>query len=108
MAYRSDAGWVRLAAFPEADDVPSEARPLAKTVMREQLVFTLAAAHGLGPWRPFARLTLTAPTVPLDPDVRFDAVLRPPPGLVPDGPMARFRAPAYARARVARSATSGC
>jgi hypothetical protein len=108
MAYRSDAGWVRLAAFPEADDVPSEARPLARTVMREQLVFTLAAAHGLGPWRPFARLTLTAPTVPLDPDVRFDAVLRPPPGLVPDGPMARFRAPAYARARVARSATSGC
>jgi hypothetical protein len=40
---------------------------------------------------------------PLDPDVRFDAVAHPPPGLVPDGPMARFRAPAYARARAARS-----
>jgi hypothetical protein len=65
--------------------------------------FTLAAASGLRPWRPFARLTLTAPAEPLDPDVQFDAVLHPPPGLVADGPLARLRAPAYAAARNART-----
>ncbi|MFD2089970.1 phosphodiesterase [Blastococcus deserti] len=104
MAYRSDAGSVRLAALPEADDVPSDPRPLAGIVVRDGLRFTLAAARGTGPWQPFATLVLTAPAAPLDPDVRFDAVQNPPPGLVPDGPMARFRAPAYARARSARTA----
>jgi hypothetical protein len=104
MAYRSDAGAVRIAAFPQADDVPSDPRPLAEAVTGEGLVFTLATARGLGPWRPFGRLRLTAPGEPLDPDVRFDAVRNPPPGLVPDGPMARFRAPAYARARAERGA----
>jgi hypothetical protein len=102
MAYRSDAGPLRIAALPEQDDVPSDPRPLAAAVRSTGLSFTLAAARGLGPWRPFARLTLGAPTEPLDPDVRFDAVVHPPPGLVADGPMARFRAPAYARARTAR------
>lgn len=34
-----------------------------------------------------------------DPDLRFDAVRNPPPQLLADGPMARFRAPAHARAR---------
>jgi hypothetical protein len=105
MGYRSDAGSLRLAALPEAVDVPSDPQPLVEAVSREGLRFTLAAAHGLGPWRPFARLTLDRPLPSLDPDVRFDAVQNPPPGLVPDGPMARFRAPAYARARAARAAT---
>jgi hypothetical protein len=105
MGYRSDAGTVRLAALPETADVPSEPGPLAGTVARDGLRFTLAAARGRGPWQPFARLTLTGPVLSLDPDVRFDAVQNPPPGLVPDGPMARFRAPAYARARAARTAT---
>ena len=106
MSYRSDAGAVRLAALPEDAGAASEPRPLAGTVARERLRFTLAAACGRGPWRPYARLTLTAPRQPLDPDLAFDAVLRPPPGLVPDGPIARFRQPAYATARAARE--GGC
>jgi hypothetical protein len=103
MAYRSDAGYVRIAALPEDDRVPSEPAPLADRVRDADLRFTLAAARGPGPWQPFARLTITAPVPSLDPDVRFDAVQHPPPGLVPDGPMARFRAPAYATARAARA-----
>jgi hypothetical protein len=101
MGYRSDAGTLRIAALPEDDDVPSEPAPLAETVAREGLSFTLAAARGRGPWVRFGRLVLGEPADPLDPGIRFDAVLNPPPGLVPDGPMARFRAPAYARARAA-------
>jgi hypothetical protein len=104
MAYRSDAGSVRIAALPETGAVPSDPRPLARSVARESLTFTLAAASGFGRWVPFGRLTLTDPVRPLDPDVRYDAVLHPPPGLVADGPMARFRAPAYATARAARDA----
>jgi hypothetical protein len=102
MGYRSDAGTLRIAALPEDDAVPSEPAPVAAAVAREGLSFTLAVARGREPWVPFARLVLGAPAEPLDPDVRFDAVRNPPPGLVPDGPMARFRAPAYARARRAR------
>jgi len=92
MGYRSDAGTLRFAAIPEWRRPPA-GRPLR---------FTLAAAPGRRPLRPFARLTLTAPADPIDPDVRFDAVLHPPPGLVPDGPLARVRAPAYALARRSR------
>jgi hypothetical protein len=99
MGYRSDAGIVRFAAFPDDDDVPSDPARLADEVAREGLRFTLRAARGLGPWRPFGRLTVTGPREPLDSGVRFDAVLNPPSGLVPDGPIARFRAPAYATAR---------
>lgn len=104
MGYRSDAGSVRIAALPEDDGVPSEPRPLADAVTSEGLAFRLAAARGAGPWLPIGRLVLGEAAEPLDPDLRFDAVLHPPPGLVPDGPMARFRAPAYARARTASSA----
>jgi hypothetical protein len=103
MGYRSDAGVIRLAAFPDgggsAEHVPSEPGPLAAAVRREDLRFQMLAARGRGPWRPFARLAVAVPRDPLDCDVRFDAVLNPPPGLVPDGPLARFRRPAYARAR---------
>lgn len=105
MGYRSDAGSLRLAAFPRADEVPSDPEPLAREVSRHSLRFTLCAARGLGPWRRFASLSLREPLPSLDPDIRFDAVQNPPPGLVPDGPMARFRAPAYVRARAASSAT---
>jgi hypothetical protein len=112
MAYRSDAGSLRLAAFPEPDrsepgPVPSEPAPLADAVARDGLRFVLAVARGLGPWDPFATLTLVRPVPALDPDVRFDAVQNPPPGLVADGPMARFRAPAYARARAGRRVSRG-
>ena len=84
---------------PEDDDVPSDPEPLAGTVTQSSLTFTLAAARGYGPLRPFARLTLTGPGQPLDPDVRFDAVLHPPPGMVADGPMARLRTTASLIAR---------
>jgi hypothetical protein len=94
MGYRTDAGTLRLGAMGE------------RTAGRsgEALVFVLAAASGPGPWRPFARLTLGGALQPPDPDVRFDAVLHPPPGMVPDGPLARLRAPAYAMARRGRDA----
>jgi hypothetical protein len=101
MAYRSDAGSLRLAALPEPEEAPSDPGPLPRAVIRDGLRFTLAVARGPGPWQPFATLSLTEPAPALDPDVRFDAVQNPPPGLVPDGPMARFRAPSYARARAA-------
>jgi hypothetical protein len=101
MAYRSDAGSLRLAALPEAEEAPSDPGPLARAVNRDGLRFTLAVARGRGPWQPFATLGLAEPVPALEPDVRFDAVQNPPPGLVPDGPMARFRAPSYARARAA-------
>jgi hypothetical protein len=107
MAYRSDAGSLRIAAFPEASGVPSDPESLARDVARRTLRFTLVAACGTRPWQPFGRLSLTEPEQPLDADVRFDAVLNPPPGLVPDGPMARFRAPAYATARAARKGPAG-
>lgn len=103
MAYRSAAGPVRLAALPVSDHAPSEPEPLARAVSERPLVFDLAAARGSAPWRQFARLTVGRPVASLDPDLRFDAVRRPPPGLVPDGPLARFRAPAYATAQRARS-----
>lgn len=102
MAYRSAAGALRIAALPTTDGVPSDPAPLAAAVRRESLVFVLAAARGAQPWQPFARLTLGDPVRTLDPDLRFDAVRHPPPGLVPDGPLARFRAPAYAAAQAAR------
>ena len=106
MGYRSDGGTLRLAALPEQSHSPSEPQPLAAAVAHAGLAFTLAAARGLGPWRPFGRLELTGPREELDPDVRFDAVRHPPEGLVPDGPMARFRAPSYAAARAGRDAAA--
>jgi hypothetical protein len=102
MGYRSDAGTLRLAALPGFGHAPSDPDPLAGDVARAGLVFTLAAARGGDRWQPFGRLTVTAPREVRDPDVRFDAVRHPPEGLVPDGPMARFRAPAYAAARRGR------
>lgn len=104
MGYRSPAGTLRLAALPRSQPLSSQPDALAAGVRRRGLEFTLAAARGGGPWLPFGRLVLTGPREPVDPDVRFDAVRYPPPGLTADGPMARFRAPAYARAQAARTA----
>jgi hypothetical protein len=103
MGYRSDVGTIRFAAVAQAHDVPSDPQPLARDVDRADLWFTVLAARGLGRWQPFGCLTLTRPVPSLDPDVRFDTVQHPPPGLFADGPMARFRAPAYARARAGRA-----
>jgi hypothetical protein len=104
MSYRSAVGPVRLAALPEGGGAPSDPAPLAATVDRRDLRFTLAAALEGGAWEPFARLTVAAPVRPVDPEVHVDAVLHAPPGLRADGPMARFRRPAYAAARRVRAA----
>lgn len=96
MGYRSAAGTLRLTAVGERTAGRRDGD------LTEGLVFVFAAARGTGPWRQFARLVLGAAGPERDPDVRFDAVRRPPPGLLPDGPMARLRAPSYARARIGR------
>ena len=98
MGYGSTAGTVRLAAFGERTAGGRGDRAT------DGLVFLLAATCRGGPWRPFARLVLHQPVAAGDPDVRFDAIRRPPPGLRTDGPLARLRAPSYARARVERDA----
>ncbi len=105
MGYRSDAGTLRLAATPEPGTgrLPSDPEALAAAVAEHRPAFTLAVARGAGDWQPFGRLRLLGPVAEFDPDLRFDAVRNPPPGLVPDGPMARFRAPAYAAAQRQRS-----
>jgi hypothetical protein len=102
MGYRSPAGTLRLAAWTDSP-VPSEPHPLLVHLRERATAYTLAVARGSGPWVPFAVLTLGEPGEELDPDIRFDAVRHPPPSLVADGPMARFRAPAYARARRERA-----
>jgi hypothetical protein len=104
MSYGSPLGPVQFAALPERSGVPSEPTGLAGGVARQGLRFTLAAGLEHGEWEPIGRLRLLAPAAPLDPEVHVDAVLDPPPGLTADGPMARFRRPAYAAARRARNA----
>ena len=105
MAYRGPAGPVWLAAVPEGRQVASDEAGL--TAQAPGLVFHLCVAVGRGPWEPFGRLALGAPARPPDPEVHFDAVLHAPPGLAADGPLARFRRPAYAAARAARHAELG-
>jgi hypothetical protein len=103
MGYRSRAGTLRLGAFAERTHRPGDRVDPDGDAGAGGLVFVLAAARGSGPWRPFARLTLADALDGPDADVRFDAVRRPPPGLVPDGPLARLRAPSYAAAQRERS-----
>ena len=101
MGYRCAAGTVRLAAVPDGPAaLPSDPGPVAATA--PGTAFRLLAARGAGAWVPFARLVLGQPADPLDPDLHLDAVRNPPPGMLADGPMARFRAPAYAAAQRAR------
>jgi hypothetical protein len=102
MGYRSVAGTLRLAAVPErADDMGADPGPVAAGAPGR--AFRLLVARGSAAWEPFARLELAGRAGEPDPDVRFDAVRNPPPGLFADGAMARFRAPAYAAAREGRS-----
>jgi hypothetical protein len=103
MGYRSAAGTLRLAAVPAGPGrVPSDPGPVLERA--PGTAFRLLVARGPGEWTPFARLVLGTPVGEPDPDLRFDAVRNPPPGMLADGPMARFRAPAYAAARQGRSA----
>ncbi|RZU33427.1 phosphodiesterase [Blastococcus saxobsidens] len=99
MAYSSAAGPIRIAALPATSGGSSDPGPVAGAASDRVLAFTLAAAVGRGAWRPFARLYSTAAQDRLDTAMRFDAVRNAPPGLVPDGPLARFREPSYATAR---------
>ncbi|PWW22549.1 hypothetical protein JD79_01703 [Geodermatophilus normandii] len=104
MGYRSAAGTLRLAAVPERPQhLPSDPGPVAAAA--PGAAFRLLVARGAGDWVPFGRLVLGDPAPDLDPDLHFDAVRNPPPGLLADGPMARFRAPAYAAAQEGRSGT---
>jgi hypothetical protein len=84
MGYRGPAGPVLLAVHPH-----------------EPGVFSLTATVGRGPEQPVGQVVLGEEPQPPDPPLHFDAVLRPPPGLVADGPLARFRRPAYTAARAA-------
>jgi hypothetical protein len=102
MAYRSPAGPVWLCAVPRGGPLPSD--PAGLSAAAPGRVLTLSAAVGRGPWQPFGTLTLGRPGTPPDPPVHFDAVLHAPPGLAADGPLARFRRPAYAAARAAQGA----
>ena len=102
MGYRSAAGTLRLAAVPDRPrHLPSDPGPVAAAA--PGTAFRLLVARGAGDWVPFGRLVLGEPVPGLDPDLRFDAVRNPPPGLLADGPMARFRAPAFAAAQEART-----
>ena len=105
MSYRSSAGRVWLAGVPQADQLPADRDRVAEAF--PGVVVTLSAAVGRGPWQEFGRLTLDAPADPPDPPLHLDAVLHPPPGLVADGVLARFRRPAYAAARAALGAQLG-
>jgi len=105
MAYRSARGPVWLAAVPQGPALPSDPDGLAAAGPGR--VVQLTAAVGRGPEQAFATVTLGAPRRPIDPALAFDAVLHPPPGLAADGPMARFRRPAYAAARHARGKDAG-
>jgi hypothetical protein len=100
MAYRTPGGPVWLSADPTGGPLPTAGDRLAAAAPGR--VVTLSAAVGRGPWQPFGSLTLGEPSTPPDPELPFDAVQHAPPGLVADGPLARFRRPAYAAARAAR------
>ncbi|MCF6745116.1 phosphodiesterase [Blastococcus sp. KM273128] len=97
MAYRSAAGPVRLAAFPDVPSLPSDPEPLGAA--GGAVAFTLVVAPGSQAWRPFATLRATGARGRPDTGERFDAVRNPPPGLAATGPLARFREPSYATAR---------
>ncbi|MXG91928.1 hypothetical protein [Nocardioides flavescens] len=56
-------------------------------------------------WQPFAELEL-GEREPDDPELVFDAVLHPPPGLEQYDVVRRLREPSYARARAARGAAA--
>jgi hypothetical protein len=105
MAYGSDVGPVRLSAVPETAGLPAERGQLS--THGPGTAVALSVAVGTGAWRRFGTVTLGSPADPADPPVHFDAVLNAPPGLSADGPMARFREPAYAAARAARGASPG-
>jgi hypothetical protein len=79
---------------------------VAESPIRDGAAFVLAASFGFAPFEPYARLRL-GPELRgdgTDPRRAFDAVRHAPPGLAPDGVVARFRTPAYAAVRRARHA----
>jgi len=84
LPYRTNRGPVVLAAVPRGPDV-----------------FDLLSAIRTGPWRPLARLEVSATTAE-DALVSFDPLLNTLPGLDNYGWVRRLREPAYAAARLLR------
>jgi hypothetical protein len=68
--------------------------------------FSLEIASPTGRWHPFAQLELPETTADAQPDVDFDPVLNPVPGLTQPEWLARLRAPAYGASRRARQAAA--
>ena len=89
----------------------SEAGPgsrSARSVDRVRLPVTLdlSAARPRGPWRPFGRVTLTAPVGPeADPPLSFDPIGNALPGLPSYPWAAALRGRSYAAARAVRAAS---
>lgn len=86
LPYRSSRGPLLIGARPAAGD---------------PLRFELLWSQWLSPWVPFAELTVHSTTGP-DPDISFDPIANPLPGLDHYEWVRRLRAPAY---RAAREAT---
>jgi hypothetical protein len=107
LAYKSPRGPVLLAAFPEPGRrVPATGPALEDALHSRPAHFTLAAAGPAGPWSPFADLVVgrRAVTDDRDPDISFDPVLHPVPGLLMYSWAAAVRGAGYSGARGGRGA----
>ena len=95
------------AQFPEVV-LPTSPEGLLEAVVASRPRVELLYAGLVGPWVPFAALTLEAPADPggaVDPVVSFDPVRHPLPGLLVPGWAGALRQPAYAHARAATGRT---
>ncbi|MDP9417999.1 MAG: phosphodiesterase, partial [Actinomycetota bacterium] len=92
LPYRTHAGSLVLLA----------ARPVVRGAPRPRLVFELCIATPAGEWSPFGELTVS--TEEELPDVSFDPIRNPLPGLYLPGALARLRESAYVGARAGRGA----
>ncbi len=92
LPYRTDDGGLVLLA----------ARPVRRPRSPQELAFELCAAEPLGQWEPFGEVAVS--TASELPDVSFDPMRNPLPGLVLPGPLATLRQSAYVGARAGRGA----
>lgn len=90
LPYRSPGGPLLIAARPLSGAAAEEAGAALR--------FELLWSHKLGPWVPFAELTVGSSAGP-DPALSFDPVANPLPGLQTYDWIRRLRAPAYRAAR---------
>lgn len=104
--FRGPRGPVHLGTLPARAPVLADAAAIAAASSAGPLILTLAAATPRGPWRPFAELELRARAgSDVDPDVAFDPILHPVPGLPMYDGIAQLRAVAYRRARAGRQSS---